>query len=152
MKTELVSLSEENLGQCLSLKVSKEQAQYISSVEDSLRAAEEEGSIARPFAICADGRVVGFTVLVLDEAYVDPNDRYWLWKFMIDESLQGKGYGTAALQEVIRYFKEHGAGYIRLSTKETNRGALSIYRKAGFRDTGEMNDEEIVLQLDLTEE
>ncbi|MBO6065641.1 MAG: GNAT family N-acetyltransferase [Lachnospiraceae bacterium] len=108
MKTELVSLSEENLGQCLSLKVSKEQAQYISSVEDSLRAAEKEGSIARPFAICADGKTIGFTVLVLDEAYEDPNDRYWLWKFMIDESFQGKGYGTAALQEVIRYLKSTG--------------------------------------------
>lgn len=152
MKIELVGLTEENLKQCLALKVSEEQAQYISSNEDSIKTAKEEGDIAHPFAICADGKVVGFTVFVLDEEYEDPNDRYWLWKFMIDESLQGKGYGTAALQEVIRYFKEHGANNIRLSTKETNVGALSVYRKAGFKDTGEMNDEEIVLQFDLTEE
>ena len=68
---------------------------------------------------------------------------------MIDEGLQGNGYGTAALQVIIQYFKDHGANNIRLSTKETNFNALSIYRKAGFRDTGEMNEEEIVLQLDL---
>ena len=36
-----------------------------------------------------------------------------------------------------------------LSTKESNVNALSMYRKAGFKDTGEMNDEEIVLKLDL---
>ena len=62
---------------------------------------------------------------------------------------QGNGYGTAALQVVIQYFKEHGANNIRLSTKETNTTALSMYRKAGFRDTGEMNEEEIVLELHL---
>ena len=93
--------------------------------------------------------MVGFTMLAFDEAYEDPDDRYWLWRFMIDERLQGKGYGKAALQEVIRYFKDHGANNIRLSTKETNEAALAMYRKAGFCDTGEMNGEEIVLKLEL---
>ena len=68
---------------------------------------------------------------------------------MIDEKFQGNGYGTAALQAIIQYFRDHGANNIRLSTKETNAAALSMYRKAGFRDTGEMNGEEIVLQLNL---
>ena len=88
-------------------------------------------------------------MFAFDEKYEDSNDRYWLWRFMIDENLQGNGYGTAALQVIIKYFREHGANNIRLSTKETNTTALSMYRKAGFRDTGEMNDEEIVLQLNL---
>ena len=106
-------------------------------------------TVARPFALCCDGKVVGFTMFAFDENYADPNDRYWLWRFMIDESLQGKGYGTAALQVIIQYFKDHGANNIRLSTKDTNLHALSIYHKAGFKETGEMNGEEIVLQLDL---
>ena len=99
--------------------------------------------------IFCNEKIVGFTMFAFDEEYDDPNDRYWLWRFMIDERLQGNGYGTVALQVIIQYFREHGANNIRLSTKETNTTALSIYRKAGFRDTGEMNDEEIVLQLDL---
>ena len=88
-------------------------------------------------------------MFAFDEDYEDPDDRYWLWRFMIDKDLQGKGYGTAALQVIIQYFRDHGANNIRLSTKETNTNALSMYRKAGFHDTGELNDEEIVLQLDL---
>ena len=68
---------------------------------------------------------------------------------MIDERFQGKGYGTAALKVIIQYFKDHSANNIRLSTKDTNTQALSLYHKAGFYDTGEMNDEEIVLQMDL---
>ena len=149
MKIELVELNDENREECFSLKVAEDQAKYIDSNEASWGAAQENTEVARPFAIYADGKMVGFTMFAFDEEYEDPNDRYWLWRFMIDESLQGKDYGTAALQEIIRYFREHGANNIRLSTKETNTGALSLYHKAGFRETGEMNDEEIVLLLDL---
>ena len=149
MRIELRELSEDNRKQCFSLKVLDGQMHYIASNEASWKTAEENGKVARPFAIYCDGKMVGFTMFAFDEDYEDPDDRYWLWRFMIDESLQGKGYGTAALREIIQYFKDHGAGNIRLSTKETNTRALSLYRKAGFRDTGEMNGEEIVLQLDL---
>ena len=149
MNIELINLTEENLQQCFELKVAEDQTQYIASNADSWNAAQENKDVARPFAIYCDGKMIGFTMFAFDEEYEDSNDRYWLWRFMIDESLQGKGYGTAALQVIIRYFKEHGANNIRLSTKDTNVKALSLYRKAGFRETGEMNDEETVLLLDL---
>ena len=111
--------------------------------------AKRNEKVARPFAIYNDGKMVGFTMFAFDKDYEDPDDRSWLWRLMIAEGFQGKGYGTAALQVIIQYFKNHGANNIRLSTKDTNASALSLYHKAGFRDTGEMNDEEIVLQLDL---
>ena len=149
MKVELVDLTEDNLKQCFELKVASDQMQYIASNENSWKVANENRNVARPFAIYCDGSMVGFTMFAFDEEYENPNDRFWLWRFMIDEHLQGNGYGTAALQIVIRYFREHGANNIRLSTKETNTVALSMYRKAGFRDTGEMNEEEIVLELHL---
>ena len=149
MKIELLELTEDNILQCLGLKVSSDQMQYIASNENSLKAAIENEKVARPFAIYGDGEMVGFTMFAFDEEYEDPNDRFWLWRFMIDEHLQGNGYGTAALQVVIQYFREYGANHIRVSTKETNTTALSMYRKAGFRDTGEINEEEIVLELHL---
>ena len=149
MKTELLKLTEDNLQQCFDLKVSREQMQYIASNENSWETAKENEKVTRPFAIYCDGKMVGFTMFAFDEEYENPNDRFWLWRFMIDKNLQGNGYGTAALQVVIRYFREHGANNIRLSTKETNTTALSLYHKAGFRETGEMNGEEIVLELHL---
>ena len=149
MEIELVGLSEDNMKQCFELKVASNQMQYIASNEDSWRTAKEYQKVARPFAIYCDGRMVGFTMFAFDEDYEDPNDRFWLWRFMIDERSQGKGYGTAALKVIIQYFKNHGANNIRLSTKDTNTQAISLYHKAGFYDTGEMNDEEIVLQMYL---
>ena len=79
----------------------------------------------------------------------DPNDRYWLWRFMIDQNSQGHGYGSAALEKIINYFKRHGADHILLSTKETNASALSLYHKYQFTETGDMNEDEIVLRLNL---
>lgn len=149
MNIRLADLTEDNIRQCFELETASSQMQYIASNEDSWRAAKENEKIARPFAIYCNEKMVGFTMFAFDEEYEDLNDRYWLWRFMIDEKFQGNGYGTAALQAIIQYFRDHGANNIRLSTKETNTAALSMYRKAGFQDTGEMNGEEIVLQLNL---
>jgi len=149
MKVELRNIDNINLKKCITLKVADEQRKYISSNEDSLKEAAENESVARPFAIYVDDEVVGFTMFAFDEEYEDPNDRYWLWRFMIDKDLQGKGYGSLALKEIIQYFKDNGANNIRLSTKETNTGALALYHKFGFKENGDMNGEEIVLQLDL---
>ncbi|MBQ1877426.1 MAG: GNAT family N-acetyltransferase [Erysipelotrichaceae bacterium] len=149
MKIELLELTEERRKPCFELQVSSEQRQYIAENEASWKEAGENGKVARPFVIYGDGTMIGFAMFAFDEDYEDPFDRYWLWRFMIDERFQGKGYGTAALREIIRYFKDHGANNIRLSTKQSNVRALSLYRKAGFRETGELNGEEIVLQMDL---
>ena len=149
MNIELREINEDNLKQCIELKVSKDQMQYIASNEDSIKDAKENEDVARPFAIYIDGKMVGFAMFAFDEMYEDPFDRYWLWRFMIDESFQGKGYGSKALKTIIQYFKDNGANNIRLSTKESNVNALKMYRKAGFCDTGEVNDGEIVLKLDL---
>ena len=113
------------------------------------RQQKKTRKVARTFAIYCDDKMVGFTMFAFDEEYWDPNDRYWLWRFMIDENLQGKGYGTAALQVIIQYFKEHGANNVRLSTKRNKCNRIIYVSQGWICDTGEMNDEEIVLELCL---
>lgn len=145
MKIELRKITDANQDECCSLSVKEQQKDYICENAVSLRDALENAEVARPFAIYAAGAMVGFAMFAFDEAYEDPNDRYWLWRFMIDQNQQGKGYGKAALQAIIRYFKENGANNIKLSTKESNSGALALYHKLGFAENGEMNEKEVVL-------
>lgn len=147
MKIELRPIDETNREDCIRLKVSDSQAAYIDTNEKSLEAAAENAEVARPFVIYADGVAVGFTMFAFEPDYEDPNDRYWLWRFMIDEKCQGKGYGREALKQIITYFKENGATNMRLSTKESNVNAIHLYESYGFRRTGEMNDEETVFEL-----
>lgn len=149
MQAELRKIDSNNIEECIALSVAAEQTQYIASNKDSLKEADDNSAVARPFAIYVDNRMVGFTMFAFDEDYEDPDDRYWLWRFMIDKDLQGRGYGRAALKAIIDYFEDQGVGYIKLSTKESNISAISLYHKFGFRENGEMNDGEVVFQLDL---
>lgn len=86
-------------------------------------------------------------MFAFDEEYEDPDDRYWLWRFMIDENVQGRGIGREALKQIIAYFNENGATNIRLSTKPSNVNAISLYESFGFRDTGEVNEGENIFEL-----
>ena len=151
MTLELRSIDASNKSAVEALEVWDTQKQYIASNKSSLETAAkaEYREIARPFAICAEGEVLGFAMLAFELDSVDPNDRYWLWRFMLDKDSQGKGYGSAALKEIIAYFREQGADHILLSTKESNTRALSLYHKYHFTETGEMNEDEIVLRLVL---
>ena len=88
-------------------------------------------------------------MFAVDPEAEDEDDRYWLWRFMMDQTQQGKGYGQAALAEIIQYFRDLGADRILLSTEPENECGVHIYHKAGFRETGEVNDGEAVLKLAL---
>ena len=147
MRIELKPVDQYNKSDCIRLKVTKAQSEYIASNESSLEAAEEYSDVARPFMIYSDGIAVGFTMFAFEPDYEDPDDRYWLWRFMIDEKYQGQGYGKEALKHIISYFKENGAGNIRLSTKESNVNAIHLYQSFGFAPNGDVNDGETVFEL-----
>ena len=151
MNLELRIIDDANKAAVELLEVTDRQKQYIASNKKSLETAgkEEYRGIARPFAIYAEGQIIGFTMFAFELTSSDPNDRYWLWRFMIDRNFQGNGYGSVALEKIIDYFRNHDADHILLSTKENNISALSLYHKYQFAETGEMNEDEIVLRLNL---
>lgn len=73
------------------------------------------------------------------------DDKYWLWRFMIDKAEQGKGYDRAALAEIIRYFSERDADKIYLFTAPENLIGLHLYHEFGFKETGDTEDGEVLL-------
>ncbi len=86
MKITLKEITEQNKQECFALKVSPEQSEYIASNKDSLKEAQENANIVQSFAIYADDKMIGFTMFAWDEENEDPEDKYWLWRFMIDNS------------------------------------------------------------------
>ena len=153
MKMKLAPISEENREAVLKLSTREDQP-FCAPNDVSLEQAEECNAecpgVARPFAIYAEDQLVGFCMFAFDEEEEDPEDRYWLWRFMIDQNEQGKGYGQAALAEIIQYFRAHGADRIFLSTEPENERGVHIYHKAGFVDTGIVDEGEAVMQLMLS--
>ncbi len=145
-------ITDENREAVLALSVREDQP-FVASNKVSLRQADETNAeypgVARPFGIYADDRLVGFCMLAVNLEEEDEDDRCYLWRFMIDQNEQGKGYGQAALKEIIRYFRDLGGERVLLSTEPENERGLHVYHKAGFLDTGCIDDGEAVLRLFL---
>jgi CubicO group peptidase (beta-lactamase class C family)/RimJ/RimL family protein N-acetyltransferase len=141
-------ITDENREAVLKLSVREDQP-FVAPNDASLRQAEEANAenpgYARPFGIYADDKLVGFCMFSFDPEDEDEEDRYWLWRFMIDKNEQGKGYGQAALSEIINYFKENGADRLYLSTEPENELGLHVYHKAGFKETGMISYGEAVM-------
>ena len=148
MNITLRPIDDTNREAVIALNVREDQP-FVAPNDVSLRQfAETEAEapgVARPFAIYADEELVGFCMFIFDPEDEDEEDRYYLWRFMIDPRYQGKGYGQAAMDEIIRYFKDRGADRLYLSTEPENARGLHVYHKAGFRETGVIDDEEAVL-------
>ena len=152
MEIKLIPINDDNREAVLRLSMHDYQhfcASNSRSLEQAEECNEETPGLARPFAIYADEKLVGFCMFAFDPDAEDEDDRYWLWRFMIDKNEQGKGYGQAALKEIIQYFKDNGAGRILLSTEPENQCGVHIYHKAGFMETGEVDDGEAVMKLML---
>lgn len=69
---------------------------------------------------------------------------------MIDEKYQGKGYGTEAVKLCIDYIKSKPFGKsneVILTCNMDNSHGIHIYEKLGFKDTGERDDDEIIMKL-----
>ena len=77
--------------------------------------------------------VTGTAELPID----DDDHEYWIYRMMIDQKHQGKGYGKEAVQLVIadiRTMKEPHHQTISLSYEPDNEHAKRIYEKIGFRE------------------
>ena len=148
MNITLRPIDDGNREAVLALDVREDQP-FVAPNDVSLRQyAETEAEapgVARPFAIYADETLVGFCMFIFDPEDEDEEDRYFIWRFMIDRRYQGKGYGQAALDAIIQYFKDNGADRLYLSTEPENERGLHVYHKAGFKETGVISDGEAVL-------
>ena len=108
---------------------------------------------AVPRAVVVGGEPVGFIMLydpTLDIALAvqenAPLDHIGIWRLMIDFQQQGKGYGEAALIEAARYAAARpGITQVRLSYVPREGNPSPFYKKLGFVETGEMDDDEVVM-------
>lgn len=129
------------------LKVAPEQEQFVAPNAVSIAEA-----YFAPYAwfraIYADETPVGFVMLALRPN--DPDAPYYLWRYMIDARYQGHGYGAAAMRQVIDFVRtQPNATTLFLSYVRAPGGPQTFYQRLGFVDTGEIDDGEYVMRLDL---
>lgn len=140
---ELREITQDSLGAVLDLAVEPEQEQYVATNARSIAEAHFEPR-AWFRAVYADDDPVGFVM-----AFRDPPSDFWVWRFMIDAGHQGKGYGRRALELLVGEARRDGAEEIKLSYHPGEHSPHAFYTRFGFVDTGEVEEEEIVMRLPL---
>jgi len=152
-RVSLREITDQNREAVLALRIAPAQEGYVSTIADSLEEALEtpEGN---PWyrAIYADGRPVGFVMLSWNVTPDPPRiiGPWFLWKLLIDEHHQGRGYGRRAVKLVADIAREHGASELMTSCVAGERSPEPFYELLGFVPTGEQDEKgEKVLALRL---
>jgi diamine N-acetyltransferase len=141
-------LTPSNRAAAEALRLAPGQERFVSSVADSLREAAEHPD-ARPlcFVVEADDTLAGF-VMLADEVASSDYIPHFLWKLLIDERYQRRGYGTAALDEVVAFFRERpGVERVRTTARPGEGSPIPFYERYGFVRTGEEFEGDVVLDL-----
>lgn len=144
----LKKITEENFIDAFNLKLDPKQEEFVSHPIRSLAQAYVYREQCQPFGIYNDEKMVGYVMVIYD--YDVPE--YDIWHMMIDVDSQGKGYGSAALDKVLDYIKIKpfgSSGKVTLTCNKNNDHALDMYRRKGFAETGNKDEDEIELSLIL---
>ncbi|KIL51200.1 spermidine acetyltransferase [Jeotgalibacillus alimentarius] len=128
----LKQINKDNWLKAISLKVREDQEYFVASNAVSLAQLNFLPEFVAQ-GIYAGDEMVGFTLYGIDE----DDGEYWMYRMMIDEKHQGKGYGRAAIEcviEDIRQRKEDRHTTITLSYEPENTFAKDLYTKMGFKE------------------
>ena len=141
-------ITEDNFLDAFGLKLAAGQERFVSHPVRSLAQAYVYRSQCRPFGIYADDAMVGYVMVIYD--YDAPE--YDIWHMMIDESVQGRGFGGAALDRVLEYIRTKPFGdsnRVALTCNKENPAARGLYESRGFCATGVEDEDEVELALML---
>ena len=150
----LREITDENRASVLALRVAAGQERFVGSVRGALEEAAEYPH-AKPWhrAVFVGDEPVGFVMLSWNVEPQPPEiiGPWFLWKLLIDERHQGRGYGSQTVRLIAGLVRAEGAVELLTSYVPEDGGPAGFYQRLGFVPTGEvdMNDE-IIVRLALS--
>ena len=157
----LEKVNGKNVWDILKLTVEEDQKNYVANNDISIieaYTAITANGYAFPFGIYENETPVGFLMIGFDiDDYWDDapsiaKGNYNLWRLMIDQAWQNRGYGKQAVQLALDFIKSMPCGkaeYCWLSYEPENEAARQLYQSFGFAETGEMDGDERIAVLRL---
>ncbi|MFC3928271.1 GNAT family N-acetyltransferase [Streptococcus caprae] len=132
----LKPVDESSFYQVLQLTVREEQRHWVADNATSLAECwlyRDNGDVF-PYAVHTDEGVVGFVLIDIDE----DDKQFMLWRVMIDQSQQGKGYGKSVLEAVMELAKNHPiCDHLRVDYVKGNDKMAHLLSKLDFEVCGE---------------
>lgn len=141
----LREVTKETLRAVLRLKVAPEQERFVAPNAFSIAEAHFEPK-AWFRAVYAGDTPVGFVMLEDDPE----KPSYFLWRFMIDRRFQGLGFGARAISLLVEHVRTRPGATALLTSCVPGEGSpCPFYQKLGFAYTGEEEEGELVMRLEL---
>lgn len=141
---EIRPVTRDNWRAVAAVSPSPDQTDFVAPIAYYLALCHYGGEW-QPLALWSGDAAVGFAMWAFDP---DDGSR-WIGGVVIDAEQQGKGHGRAAMLAIIAFLSEQGAREVALSYEPDNLVARGLYDSLGFRETGEMDGEELVARLAL---
>ncbi|HFI0256525.1 TPA: GNAT family N-acetyltransferase [Streptococcus suis] len=144
IRLELVD--ESSFDAVIDLTVSKEEERRVASNIYSLAQAwlYRDSDQIEPLAVWAGTQVVGFVLLAKE------GHSWLIWRLMIDQYQQGRGYGKEALRQIMKRAKaDVNCKTIQVSYVVGNHKMRSLLSSLGFRSLG-LNGNEIKMELNVS--
>lgn len=90
----------------------------------------DENANSRNWVYISEGKIRAFAVLwkILDEIHIGT--------FAVDPESRGSGIGTKFLGHILTRAKQEDVQKVFLEVRQSNTGALTLYRKFGFTNDG----------------
>jgi diamine N-acetyltransferase len=149
-------VTEADRAAALGLRVAPGQEAFVSSVEQSFAdAITDSEACPRYWALYDGAEIVGFAMisdgiphetLVADPTLVGP---YYLWRLLIDESRQRRGFGTATLDAIVDYVRRAGGTTLFVAAAQGEGSPQPFYERYGFVPTDRFVEDEVVLELEI---
>ncbi len=143
---ELRTITENNFLDAFALRLAPGQERFVSHPIRSLAQAYVYRDQCQPFGIYAEGKMVGYVMVIYDFDVPE----YDIWHMMIDEAMQGRGYGSAALELALDYIRTKpfgDSGRVALTCNKANPAARKLYEGKGFAATGTEDEDEVEMVL-----
>ena len=149
MTLSIQPVTKENWRRLIKLKVSEDQTHFVASnlysiAESQFGQDEPDGSHwdMHPFGILDDETPVGFLMYAYNFDY--PNYQALIFRLMVDESHQGKGYGKFGMEKMLEIFRsDERISSVGISYEPNNDAARKLYASLGFVETGKILDGEV---------
>ena len=133
------------------------QERYLGSMASHFEdAVADARACPRMWSVHDRDAMVGFVMisdgipaerLASDDDLVGP---YFLWRLLIDERFQARGYGAATIDAVVAYLRTRPGAKVLWTSCEAGPGSPQpFYLRYGFVLTGEVKWDEDLLRLDL---
>lgn len=120
------------------------------SADSFLAEVERNPDIGYPIVLCSQGEIVAYAVawFIVDEIHIG--------NVAVRPELQGQGIGQAVLRSVLEEGERRGMTYATLEVRPSNKRALALYERFGFRQIAvrkqyyrDNREDALVLALDL---